>query len=356
MNQNNFPDKISSIIDQRPNRIAAKDVSLIQVEIVDGASAERAIVFGQTQRDVVELFVYDEIGRIVGHVNLHPSDTALRLVSFTPAGPKVTRGSSVVPVSGDSLDVGTLAGLSEVEEAPFSPLDLEGLMIWLDATNPGAAYADGNPVTVWSDLSGNGNHAVIAGAVWSSPVPPVFKNNVIGVLPAIGFAVADNPLFGASSPGLVHLTNIGFSGGDPITDWSDYFVVKVEDPSFIGVLSTIDGWYNYFTFGGNPELSGGGLEDSGFTPGVNTSWLYSYRFDSAASTIKFRLGASTNDGVDAGFFASSDDSADTYCGVDQFGESFFGYIAERISVNRKLTDAEDILVRAYLADKWGVAN
>lgn len=46
---------------------------------------------------------------------------------------------------------------------PFSPSDLAGLKLWLDASRI-AGLADGNPVTQWDDLSGNGNHVTQATA------------------------------------------------------------------------------------------------------------------------------------------------------------------------------------------------
>lgn len=43
----------------------------------------------------------------------------------------------------------------------FSPLQLPGLKLWLDASQI-TGLVDGDPVATWSDLSGNGNHATQA--------------------------------------------------------------------------------------------------------------------------------------------------------------------------------------------------
>jgi hypothetical protein len=61
----------------------------------------------------------------------------------------------------DKLYLGTqavdrvYAGANLVWPSGFSPTDLPGLRVWLDATQ--LALADGAPVSPWPDLSGKGN-------------------------------------------------------------------------------------------------------------------------------------------------------------------------------------------------------
>lgn len=42
--------------------------------------------------------------------------------------------------------------------AAFSPLDLAGLVLWLDASDAGSITESGGAVSQWNDLSGNGYH------------------------------------------------------------------------------------------------------------------------------------------------------------------------------------------------------
>ncbi len=63
--------------------------------------------------------------------------------------------------------------------------------IWLDATNPGSSFNTGDLVSMWSDLSGNANHATSSGGL-----RPTYTTNVAGYpspnqhLPAMVFAAA----------------------------------------------------------------------------------------------------------------------------------------------------------------------
>lgn len=82
-NQKNFPDKIQKALNFRPRRVSQEDRVLLQ-DRVDGRRVEKEVVFGQTNRDVVEIYIFDELNNIAGHVNLRPDNKALRLISFTP--------------------------------------------------------------------------------------------------------------------------------------------------------------------------------------------------------------------------------------------------------------------------------
>lgn len=74
-NQLNFPDKLTTTPLQRPLRMSAKDLKLIRNE-------NRQIIFGTTDRDVVELWIYNPNGTFAGHLNLGPTDQALTLTTL----------------------------------------------------------------------------------------------------------------------------------------------------------------------------------------------------------------------------------------------------------------------------------
>lgn len=75
-NQLNFPDPITvPYVAERPSRISQTDRNFIQV-------GEKQIVFGVTERDYAELWVYDSNGSIAGHVNLLATDDALSLTTL----------------------------------------------------------------------------------------------------------------------------------------------------------------------------------------------------------------------------------------------------------------------------------
>jgi len=83
-NQHNFPEKLSNLQHVRPSRVSNDDLALIVAQSPEGDPIESNIVFGQTIRDVVEVYVYDELNNIVAQINVRPNDPALRLIAFTP--------------------------------------------------------------------------------------------------------------------------------------------------------------------------------------------------------------------------------------------------------------------------------
>jgi len=83
-NQDNFPEKLTDLQHVRPSRIADDDLALITAESPEGDQLERNVVFGQTLRDVVEVYVYDELNNIVAQINVRPDDPAMRLIAFAP--------------------------------------------------------------------------------------------------------------------------------------------------------------------------------------------------------------------------------------------------------------------------------
>jgi len=74
-NQLNFPDVLPNQPLLRPSRISSADLRLIRHE-------ERQIIFGTTDRDNVELWVYNANGMFAGHLNLGPTDEALTLTTL----------------------------------------------------------------------------------------------------------------------------------------------------------------------------------------------------------------------------------------------------------------------------------
>lgn len=69
-NQLNYPDTLRSTVNQRPSRISSRDAALIR-------NIEKEILFGTSDRDVVELWIYNADGSLANHVNLGPTETAL---------------------------------------------------------------------------------------------------------------------------------------------------------------------------------------------------------------------------------------------------------------------------------------
>lgn len=74
-NQLNYPGKISNTEFQRPTRIRSNDLQLL-------LSGSQQILFGTSDNDVVELWVYNPDGSFASHINLPPTDPALSLTTL----------------------------------------------------------------------------------------------------------------------------------------------------------------------------------------------------------------------------------------------------------------------------------
>jgi hypothetical protein len=74
-NQANFPDPLNGTLFQRPDRIAKKDIVLLNPDY-------QQILFGTTANDVVELYIYNPDGSFAGTYIIPVNDTALTLTTL----------------------------------------------------------------------------------------------------------------------------------------------------------------------------------------------------------------------------------------------------------------------------------
>jgi hypothetical protein len=74
-NQLNYPNPLIDIDSQRPARITDVDTSFIK-------TGEHSIIFGVTNRDVVEIWIYNPDGSFAGHLTLPPTDPILSVASI----------------------------------------------------------------------------------------------------------------------------------------------------------------------------------------------------------------------------------------------------------------------------------
>jgi hypothetical protein len=84
-NSKNFPNPIVNVPNSRPRRLSQQDLALVRRTDVGDLPQEKEVVFGQTARDIIEVYAYDELNNIVGHINIRPENDALRLIAFVPS-------------------------------------------------------------------------------------------------------------------------------------------------------------------------------------------------------------------------------------------------------------------------------
>lgn len=239
--------------------------------------------------------------------------------------------------------------------AAFSPKDISGLQLWLDATTGlfdatsggNAVTTDGSAVARWEDQSGNGNHATQA-TLNNRPLLKTAIQNGKNILRFDG----SNDVFLAT-----------ISASSPRTTFA---VAKIA--------STTAAWRGLWVFNGsgttgsvififqqagntNDKLAGGravgGYEISySIAPGtnffvgsqINTLTKVSGRLNkSSAGSLthsSLSIGAGNETRIGAGRVVGS--------------ENWYGDIAEIISYNSELTTSDIESVENYLSSKWGI--
>lgn len=230
----------------------------------------------------------------------------------------------------------------------------DGLRMWLDAN--AMALNNNDPVSSWTDLSGNNKHAVQDTASYR----PLFKTNVLNGKPAVVFDGSND-----------YLTIDGSMVAN--TNYSIFAVVKRN--------SSNPGSFNYYMGGTqaamNRNLQLGWRSNTTLTHGQYTNdydmRVPSYSVSMPAYLITTRhsnsLGNDTYlNGALKGLNMNNVSSArlvhlSSWQGAsigryidNTINTRFNGYVAELIIYNRYLSETERKSVESYLATKYGLTN
>ncbi len=227
--------------------------------------------------------------------------------------------------------------------ASFSPLSISGLKLWLKA-DAITGLNDGDAVTTWPDLSGNGNDATQATAAKK----PVYKVNIINGKPVVRF------------DGLDDFLALTWAGGDLAQPTTVFAVVKDSVPA-----STTS--YRIFCDGGGDSLKRQTLysvypTDQHFwgyysgsvinsTTAVDTSAHIVGAIFSGASSVLYLDGASISTG-NPGTQASDG----VHLGLDQTGVAniWQGDLAEVIICDSALSAGNQALMNTYLNARFAI--
>jgi len=286
--------------------------------------------------------------------NTYTGDTAihsgtLRLDGGANRLPTATTVILGTESSGGQLDLNNqsqqLAGLVDARAsdvtavAPAAPNSILGLMYWLDASDTSTLFQDsvgatpvtanGQPVGLWRDKSGNNLHfsQATAGARPGFVAGTQASVRFDGLDDQLGLAVATSPvtvfIVNRMAPTAQNLAGIWGSSnpGDK--------GIRREDTK--NVWRTADG--NDFAF---PERQVyiNGTQTSDFGTIGSTHLLTAVRGSSAAAN------AATYNNTQLGFYVAA--------------RNYAGDIAEVVVYNRKLTDTERRSVESFLSAKWSV--
>ena len=236
----------------------------------------------------------------------------------------------------------------------FTPASLSGLQLWLAAdsgdllqsSGGSAADADGDPVGLWPDKSGNGNHASQS----TTAAKPTLKTDIINGKPVLRFDGTDdwigdrlNRIIQAAGQPTIFVVLSG-SGSS-----SDTFLSIGEDDATTGHIGQFTREYGIRVRGGNEVYSAsasGSFEIFEAVQGGANVTDYRAFVDGSELAVSSSTAAATD--YDPGFVLGAKDD-------ENFISEFIAVdIAEVLVYDKALSTSKRQSVRDYLADKYGI--
>lgn len=215
------------------------------------------------------------------------------------------------------------------------------LRLWLDASQL-TGLNDGDPVSTWTDYSGNGFHAVQSGSN-----RPLYKTGIVNSKPVIRFVSASTNYMTIPRPLLLD---------GPTLSGTIFIVSKQITSSGTGMLclrNGTDGWVFRYNSATQTTYFHTGQSGTQTQTVVDQFNIHQVRRNglNVEMGVNGTLAAS---GAMAGYTASA--APANYIGVVQSNLTapLNGDIAEIIIFGRKLSDTEQLQVCGYLGAKYNI--
>ncbi len=242
---------------------------------------------------------------------------------------------------GAEVNLNPMAGLFGFTPVVFAPTDIAGCILWLKADS--LVLNDGDPVSTWTDSSGNGN--TFTGVTTTRPL---YKTGIINSKPAVLFDGTDDFMTGPASLGTsgktvflvvqptlntasqkTYATFIhSEAGGGP-----GIFIVAKISTNFWGTFTNADlSSANALTSGSNYLLEN--------TSASGSVFLYQGGVQVATTTGTTETNSGTNIGLGKD--------------LGNANRQYAGYIAEAIWYNSVLSSGNRILVENYLIARYAL--
>lgn len=228
--------------------------------------------------------------------------------------------------------------------ADFSPLDIPGLVLWLDASDAATLFqdsagttpatADGDVVGYWADKSGNGRNAT-QGTTANKPRLKLAVKNGLNVVRGDGSDdVLTAPIPAAAARTLFFVAvKLSASGATSST------VIAMDELAQVYAKSTVGQQWAYY----QPITS---------TSGTVTNWTLNTLVFASVSSLTFRKNAV------AGSTIAPDNAYSTSTGMTLFSTKPSGnhgdYDIAEVLLYGSLAASEIAAVEAYLNAKWAV--
>jgi hypothetical protein len=242
----------------------------------------------------------------------------------------------------------------------FSPRQIAGCALWLDAADASTITLSGSNVTQWNDKSINGWNVSQA----TSAKQPTLVSNSLNGLPGLNFIHASSQ----------HLDTANQSSLNSLTGLTLFYVLKptwnigdpVQNPAFFGIRApgggvTIFNYYFINDYSGTAMFNGAPITShtgSSVTSAIGKNVVSLYcSTNNNGTDIAYLNGNLTGDTVTSASFGSGT-NLPIIIGGDNYDpyENWQGLIYEVVFFTRVLTTTQRHQVESYLAQKWGLVS
>lgn len=235
--------------------------------------------------------------------------------------------------------------------SPFSPLSINGAILWLDASDSATITESSGYVSNWADKSGNSNDASQA----TGANQPYYSSNIIGGKPAIQMDGANTYLkIGTQFLQSLSTANNGITiilvSQCNVIQVSSIFVEDptTSNPRFNCHLPWEDGTL-YWDYG---NISAGGRVSGSWDASTGVPYIWILNSNGSTSQQVYQNGSLLINGL-SGDLPNYSSSYQVDLGGNP-GYIYNGDIAEMLVYNRQLSSDENALINKYLSKKYNI--
>jgi hypothetical protein len=218
----------------------------------------------------------------------------------------------------------------------FSPLDIDGLSLWLDAADSTTVDLSGTTVATWRDKSGNGNTATTAAGTLTHSSNSVVFTGSQAMTTTLSSVMATQTIFAvASADTSSYMDLLGVNAGTTVDN---------------GLQVILSNNYRQFVtrMGGTSIATGGTVTQS-------TRFLYGLTYISGGNSFIYLNGSQTGSNTTSAAISGTGTVMVGAYRLNNITDEFYnGRINEVLIYNQVLTTSHRQQIETYLADKWGL--